>query len=365
MTKIILDEKEFRAESYTYQLGMYNNKEVIWILFEYDTSLIAQLKQNLKARWSCSNKKWYVADTSFYRELFGLETKYFSQNSWAEIYPTNQQALQKFIEQLKLQAYSPNTIKTYVSEFIQLLKMLGNNPAENLTPDQLRAYILYCIDRLKLSESLIHSRLNAIKFYYEQVLKREKFMIDIPRPKKPSVLPKALSLDDVRKMFKTVENNLKHQLLLKLCYGMGLRVSEIVKLKITDIDSNRMQVLVEQAKGKKDRYVPLPESVLALMREYYKQYKPQEYLFEGQNGGHYSPRSAQAVFKNALKKAKINKKIGIHGLRHSYATHLIGQGTDIRFVQELLGHNNIKTTMVYTSLTDLSKRKIKSPLDSL
>ena len=142
-------------------------------------------------------------------------------------------------------------------------------------------------------------------------------------------------------------------------------MSEIVKLKITDIDSSRMQVLIEQSKGKKDRYVPLPESVLILMRNYYLQYKPEKYLFEGQNGGHYSPRSAQMVFRNALNKAKINKKIGIHGLRHSYATHLIEQGTDVRFVQELLGHNNIKTTMIYTNLSDHFIRKIKSPLDRL
>ncbi len=159
--------------------------------------------------------------------------------------------------------------------------------------------------------------------------------------------------------------NPKHRLLLKLCYGMGLRVSEIAKLKISHIDSKRMQVLVNQAKGKKDRYVNLPESVLEELRTYYLEYKPKEFLFEGHYGTQYSVRSVQAVFKNAMKKAKINKKVGVHSLRHSYATHLIEQGTDIRFVQELLGHKDIKTTMIYTSLTDQAKRKIKSPLDNL
>ena len=146
---------------------------------------------------------------------------------------------------------------------------------------------------------------------------------------------------------------------------MGLRVSEIVNLKITDIDSKRMQVLVRQGKGKKDRYVNLPESILKELRAYYVAYKPKEFLFEGRYGDQYSIRSVQAVFKNAMKKARINKKVGIHSLRHSYATHLIEQGTDIRFVQELLGHKDIKTTMIYTSLTDQTKRKIKSPLDNL
>src|SRR5690606_8596040 len=201
-------------------------------------------------------------------------------------------------------------------------------------------------------------------FYFEQVLHQEKFFFNIPRPKKPSILPKAISTTDIKKMLNVLPN-LKHQLLLKMCYGMGLRVSELTNLKITDIDSKRMQVLVQSGKGKKDRYVVLPESILKDLRKYYIENKPKKYLFEGKNGGQYSVRSVQQVFKNAMKKANINKRVGVHSLRHSYATHLIEQGTDIRFVQDLLGHNNIKTTMVYTALTDASKRKIISPLDNL
>ena len=153
--------------------------------------------------------------------------------------------------------------------------------------------------------------------------------------------------------------------MLKLCYGLGLRVSEIINLKITDIDSKSMQVLIERAKGKKDRYVNLPQSILEQVRYYFVEYKPKVYLFEGQYGGQYSSRSAQQVFKNALLKKKINKKLGIHSLRHSFATHLLEQGTDIRFIQELLGHSNIKTTLLYTEVSDKSIRKIVSPLDKL
>ncbi|MFA5557817.1 MAG: tyrosine-type recombinase/integrase, partial [Flavobacteriaceae bacterium] len=264
----------------------------------------------------------------------------------------------------KLKGYSPNTIRCYTTEFSQLLKTLKSYPVNQLSTDKLRGYFLYCINTLKLSENMIHSRMNAIKFYFEQVLNNEKFFMDIPRPKKPSLLPKALSTHDIKKMLGTIDNQ-KHELLLKMTYGMGLRVSELVNLKITDIDSKRMQVLISQSKGKKDRYVNLPKSVLDLLRKYYLQYKPKYYLFEGQYGGQYSVRSVQAVFKKAMQKAKINKKIGVHSLRHSYATHLIEQGTDIRFVQELLGHKEIKTTMIYTGLTDITKRKIKSPLDNL
>src|SRR5699024_5486032 len=150
----------------------------------------------------------------------------------------------------------------------------------------------------------------------------------------------------VLKLF-AVTQNLKHRLLLQLCYGMGLRVSEIVNMKIEDIDSYRMQVRIDRGKGKKDRVINLPQTVLEDLRTYYKTYRPKKYLFEGQQGGQYSKRSAQVVFKNAMKKAGIQKSIGIHGLRHSYATHLLEMGTDISFIQRLLGHNDIKTTLIY------------------
>src|SRR5690606_21330484 len=303
-------------------------------------------------------------DNTYYRSLFQLNQNTIGKRALSQIHPINQNALQTYIDQLKLKGYSPNTIRCYTTEFAQLLKIIKSNPVNQLSTDKLRGYFLYCINTLKLSENMIHSRMNAIKFYYEQVLNYDKFFMEIPRPKKPSLLPKALSTHDIKKMLNTIANQ-KHELLLKLTYGMGLRVSELVNLKITDIDSKRMQVLINQSKGKKDRYVNLPESLLDLLRSYYIQYKPKYYLFEGQNGGQYSVRSVQLVFKKAMQKAKINKKIGIHSLRHSYATHLIEQGTDIRFVQELLGHNDIKTTMVYSGLTDQTKRNIKSPLDNV
>ncbi|GAA4469008.1 hypothetical protein GCM10023189_55190 [Nibrella saemangeumensis] len=148
-------------------------------------------------------------------------------------------------------------------------------------------------------------------------------------------------------------------------FAMGLRVSEIVNLKITDIDSRNKQVSIDRAKGKKDRYVNLPEIILDQLREYYKIYRPKKYLFEGQYGEQYNKRSAQLVFKQALKKARINKAVGIHALRHSYATHLLENGSDIKFIQELLGHNDIKTTLRYTQVSDQSIKKVKSPLDTL
>jgi len=356
--------EKFQKENYKFSFGIKDKSAVIWIECPYKTELIEHLKKHTTARWSCSVKNWHVPDNDQYRELFELETKIISQNTYHSVEEVNKPALQRYIDELQLKGYSPNTIKTYTFEFMQLLKILKDYPVETLSPEKLRSYFLYCINELRLSENMIHSRMNAVKFYFEKVLHREKFFMEIPRPKKPSTLPKALSTNDVKKMLNALDNK-KHLLMLKLCYGMGLRVSEIVNLKISDIDSSRMQVLVSRGKGKKDRYVNLPESVLLELRSYYAEFKPKEYLFEGQYGGQYAIRSVQQVFKNAMNKAKITKRVGVHSLRHSYATHLIEQGTDIRFVQELLGHNDIKTTLVYTSLTDQTKRKIKSPLDSL
>lgn len=189
-------------------------------------------------------------------------------------------------------------------------------------PDRLRQYLLHCTNDLKLSESTLHSRINACKFYFEKVLHHDKFFFDIPRPKKPLALPKVIHASDIKKIVDATDN-LKHNTMLKLCYGMGLRVSEIIQMKIKDIDSKNMQVLVARAKGKKDRYVNLPESLLEQLLRYFKAYRPKEYLFEGQYGGPYTARSVQQVFKNAMAKANVPKTVGIHSLRHSFATHLL------------------------------------------
>jgi len=285
-------------------------------------------------------------------------------NEYAKIHTVNQSAILKMVELLKLKGYSSNTIKTYQNEFAQFLIALKNNPVNNCDSQKVRSYMLYCYEHLHLTENTLHSRLNALKFYFEQVLHREKFFVEIPRPKKHLILPKTIHQKDIKKMF-TITTNLKHNTILKLCYGMGLRLSEIINLKVSDIDSRNMQVFIEKSKGKKDRYVNLPQSILDQLRMYYKVYRPKKFLFEGQDGGQYSARSVQKVFKNALQKAGINKQVGIHSLRHSYATHLLEQGTDIRFIQELLGHNNIKTTLIYTDVTDNSIRNVRSPLDNL
>ncbi|MCU0450993.1 MAG: site-specific integrase [Bernardetiaceae bacterium] len=337
---------------------------VIFIRFAFDAALAKAVRSLPGAKWSQSQKAWHVPDNAAYRQRFGLPPRRMGKDILLHLHEANHPALQRFIETLQLKAYSPSTIRTYRNEFAQLLALLKGVPVDTLNAERLRSYFLYCTNELKLAENTLHSRINAVKFYFEQVLGREKFFFDIPRPQKPSILPKAISPRDVKKLFE-VTTNPKHNLMLKLCYGMGLRVSEIVNLKVTDIDSGSMQVLIARSKGKKDRYVNLPETILDQLRTYYKEYRPKIYLFEGQYGSQYSTRSAQAVFKNALKKAKVNKNVGIHSLRHSYATHLLEAGTDIRFIQELLGHHDLKTTMRYTHVGEKNIKNIKSPLDKL
>lgn len=303
-------------------------------------------------------------DMPQYRSVLHLPQKEMGADWEPQFSEENLLAFQKYRQMLILKGYSINTQKVYLSEFAQLLAVLKNHSVASLTVERLKAYIYYCHKTLKLKERSVHSRINAILFYFEKVLQRPKMDLEVPRPKKPSTLPKVLSKTDLSKMFEKTEN-IKHRLILLLVYGMGLRVSEIVGLKIVDIDSGRMMVHLQQAKGKKDRYVPLPQSVLELLRAYCRTYKPKEFLFEGMTGGQYTIRSAQSVFKQAMNRAGINKKVGIHGLRHSYATHLLESGIDISFIQKLLGHKDIRTTLRYTKISDASVGRIASPLDEI
>ncbi|MCB0463387.1 MAG: tyrosine-type recombinase/integrase [Flavobacteriaceae bacterium] len=350
---------------YTFKPSRHRNKNIILIQFPFDQNLIAALRKRFpSAKWSASKKSWYLPDLPVVRKAIQMQEKNSVAVKVKSIHPLNQQAYLDLNKQLTLKKYSLSTKRIYLAEFKHLLTLLDDYYVGNLNPKRLKDYFLYCLKVEKMSERKMNGKINAIKFFFEQVLHRPKMFFDIPRPKKPQTLPKMLSKTEVKKLFR-VTTNLKHRVALQLCYGMGLRVSEVVNIKIVDVDSKRMVLHVRGAKGKKDRYVPLPNSILPQLREYYLTFRPKVYLFEGQYGNAYAKSSLQQVFRFAMKKANINKEIGIHGLRHSYATHLLESGADMRFIQELLGHNSIKTTQVYTKVTPRSTSKIKSPLDSL
>lgn len=363
MKKVLAHEVWTPPKHLECEAGVHDGKRVLLMRFPYDRKLINEVKHHLNARWSASKSVWHVPDTPANRGLFGLSPANQSGEKELRVAAMNKPCLQRLVETIRLRGYSAHTESTYRTEFVQFLVAMGEQPADDIDPETLRNYLLHCVNVLKMSEAHIHSRLNAIKFYYEKVLRRKRMFVDIPRPKKASTLPKAIARADVKKILDGT-TNLKHNTILRMCYGMGLRVSEIIALRLCDIDTASMQVHIVRAKGKKDRYVPLPVSILGQLQEYCEAYKPVEFLFEGRNGP-YTTRSAQAVFKQALKRAGLTRQTGIHSLRHSYARHLLEAGTDIGHIQKLLGHEHISTTLVYTKITNRDVQHIQSPLDTL
>jgi len=279
----------------------------------------------------------------------------------------NAEALQDFNRHLLLKGYSQSTIRTYDNEFRQFLNTIKETSASGFSVSRLKDYFQYCYATLHLSENTMHSKINALKFYYEQVLGREKFFWEIPRPKKHLILPKVLGEEELRRLF-AAANNLKHKAILFAAYSAGLRVSEVINLRLQDIDRERKQLFVYCSKGKKDRYVALSPLLLDILESYYKMWqpKPTNYLFEGDEPGRpYSIRSAQIIFHNAKQKAGINKTISFHGLRHSFATHMLEKGVDVKYIKEILGHFNIKTTERYLHIKRETLVNIVSPLDAL
>ena len=205
---------------------------------------------------------------------------------------------------------------------------------------------------------------NAIKLYYKGYLKRELQLEHIIRPKTAKTLPKVWSKTEMAQLLNSIDN-LKHKTLLSLLYGSGLRIGEVLKLRIEDVDSKRMRLRILGAKGKKDRYSIIGPKVLTLLREYYKAYQPKKLLFAGQFGGQYSPTSAGKILLKAIEISGVPKRGGLHSLRHSFATHLLEAGTDLRYIQELLGHSSSTTTEIYTHVSNKHLSQIKSPLDDL
>ena len=271
---------------------------------------------------------------------------------------------EEYILKLKELRYSNTTLKSYKALFEEFINFYHKYELEMIDESMIIAFMRYLVIERKISASYQNLAINAIKFYYERVLggQRRVYLIDRPRVEKK--LPTVLSEQEVGEILKATEN-IKHKAILMLAYSAGLRLSEIVNVRIKDIDSNRMQIRIVQAKGKKDRYSLLSVKLLEILREYFIQYKPIEYLFEGAVGSVYSARSIQSIMQDSAQKAGIKKKVGVHTLRHSFATHLLENGTDLRYIQSLLGHESSKTTEIYTHITTKGFDQIKSPLDKL
>ncbi len=276
-----------------------------------------------------------------------------------------EKALKDYSDQLILKRYSENTIVVYKEQIIRFFNYYSKKDPSELTDEDVKEYMLFLLNEKKISFSLQKQVISAIKFYFEKILRREtkKYYFEIPKSKEQK-LPIVLSKREVKQIIDCT-NNMKHRAILSTIYSAGLRLSEAVNLKIADIDSDRKLIYIRGGKGKKDRTTILSIELLVLLRKYFKEFKPKIWLFEGVNGGQYSKRSVQEIFYKALEKTIIDKKVSVHSLRHSFATHLLEQGEDLRYIQKILGHKSSKTTEIYTHVTSIGMNKIKSPLDSI
>lgn len=264
---------------------------------------------------------------------------------------------------LEVKRYSKSTIKNYVSA-IRNYQRFSDIPLKDRSERSIQEYVFHCVKTEQCSFSTQKQIIGALRLFYREVYKREPEIGYLYPDRKQKFLPTVLSPDEVNRILANIAN-LKHRCIIMTLYGAGLRVGEVCQLNVRDIDSNRMSIHIREGKGLKDRMIPLPEKLLSELRIYWKQYKPSGFLFPGQTGGSYSPKSVQMILKRASNQAGIRKKVTPHSLRHTYATHLLEQGTDIRLIQQLLGHNSIKTTQLYLHISKAQFVRIKSPLDTL
>ena len=342
------------------RLIKHKNEGRITVEFEKNLELNERIKKIEGCKWSQSLKCWHIPDTPENRIRFKIESG-LQQNLNIE----KDVKIEEFRRWLKSKRYSDNTIKTYCEALKTFLYYFKEKPVGTInSQDIINFNNDYIIDK-KLSSSFQNQIVNAVKLFFKTI-ERINLEIDIiHRPKREKTLPNVLSKEDVKSIL-DAHYNIKHKVMLSLIYSCGLRCGELLNLKPDDIDSKRNIVLIKQSKGKKDRIVPLSIKILEMLRDYYSVYKPSNYLFEGQNKGQpYDARSLQLVLKQALQKTNIKKPVTLHWLRHSYATHLLESGTDLRYIQELLGHNSSKTTEIYTHVSTKSIKQIKSPFDDL
>lgn len=270
-----------------------------------------------------------------------------------------------YLELLERKRYSPSTIKTYRAYFSDFMEYHKGRNIDRLKVADINKYILYLVNEKKISVSQQNMRINAIKFYYEQVKGGQRqYYGGITRAKEYKSLPEVLSRNEVARILACLSNR-KHRCMISLIYSAGLRRSELLNLTPKDIISERMLVRI-MGKGRKCRYSLLSEKLLKDLRGYFKEYRPQKWLFEGETPGEqYSASALVKILKEAASRAGIKHRVHVHMLRHSFATHLLEQGTDLRTIQELLGHNDIKTTSIYLHVTSAHKSSIPNPLDSL
>lgn len=366
--------------------GKIGRKKCLQLIFKYDQEIIRLIKSFPGSYWQPEFKCWSInleegtlnrlveVFSGFVRldleeiidpagRLKGKET-----NSGHVLKPLDEddnQRVKKLREWMVHQRYSSSTVRTYCEIITTYLKFINPQKANEDINDLIIRFTNGYIIAKKLSFSYQNQAINALKLFYLKVHK-QSFKIDfIERPRREYKLPNVLSKEEVKLLLGACKNK-KHKVMLCLIYACGLRSGELLKLTLNDIDSKRKLLLIRNAKGNKDRIAPLPDTITELLRDYYKEERPERWLFEGEaKGSQYTRSSIQKVMKKAVRLAGIKKPVTLHWLRHSYATHLLEGGVNLRYIQEILGHKSSKTTEIYTHVSTKSIQNIQSPFDTL
>ncbi len=382
----------------TLKAASHNAIPIVQVLFEKDNKILELLRSFKTLRWSKTMACWYLPyENELKHKLFNavqgkawldytalnqtltlapVEIKtpnYTAKPNTEKTGSTNlpaltaegEQKLQQLKNWLNSKRYSQSTIGTYTDALKTFLRFYCHKSISEITNEDIITFNNEYILKQKLSSSFQNQVVNAIKLFIRIIENKHLNPELIHRPKRPKQLPNVLSKEEV-KLILNAHNNIKHKAMLSLIYSCGLRCGELLNLKQEHVDSKRGVLIIKQSKGRKDRIAPLSNKIIELLREYYSACKPEKYLFEGQNVGEpYDERSLQNVLKQSLQKTKIIKPVSLHWLRHSYATHLLENGTDLRYIQEILGHSSSKTTEIYTHVSTKNIQKIVSPFDYL
>ena len=378
----------------------HRDEKRVSLRFPFDNELVNIVRKLHGSRWSATMDCWHIPDNAeVIKTLLGVfrgkayvdyssmtggfadrvrqkretgikrETGRLSEKTSGNLVPLSEKGKEDvaaFRRWLETHRYPATTIKTYTGMVETFLKFVSpKETAECSTDDIIRMVDEYMLPK-GLSYSYQNQMVSALKKFFGTICKTAVEPLDIGRPRRQHRLPNVLSRQEVKNILESV-NNEKHRVMLSIIYGCGLRRSEVLNLVPADIDKDRKLIRIRQSKGFKDRFVPLSEKLIEMINQYAIHYRPEKYLFEGQyRGTRYSETSLEKVFRTAFERAGIRKQnITLHGLRHSYATHLLEAGTDLRYIQELLGHKSSKTTEIYTHVSTQSIQKIRSPFDDL
>lgn len=356
----------------------HNNENRLLIKFKWNQELIDMIKNIPGRKWSDTLKAWHLPNTPESKVQLVKLTEKDITIRWVDPIIIDEQKQENldtsetpitneinlFKRYMTQRRYSVHTIHVY-TEGLKVFLQFTSKPILEITNADLERFNHDYIINRGYSSSFQNQIINAVKLFFGSIY-NTKFRVDeVERPRRDHKLPNVLSKIEIKRIL-NAPTNVKHRTMLSLIYACGLRRSELLNLKPVCVDSKRGLLVIKQGKGNKDRIVPISEKTVEMLREYYMMYKPKEWLFEGQyKGDPYSAESLQKVLKEATSKAKINKPVTLHWLRHSYATHLLESGTDLRYIQELLGHKSSKTTEIYTHVSTQSIQKIKSPFDDL